>query len=206
MKIKVCGLKWPENIEQVIRLSPDYLGFIFYEKSPRYMVDTLNPEWVRQLETTARKIGVFVNESNERIKHFAEVYGLDGVQLHGHETPEDCQLMKDQGLSVIKVFHIGQQMEWLSLAPYIGKVDYFLFDTLGKSYGGSGKKFNWRVLEDYPFEVPYFLSGGIGLEDMANWQQTYDFEPFALDVNSRFEIEPGVKDISKLREMKTVLQ
>lgn len=198
MKLKVCGMKYLENMEEVIKLSPDFLGFIFYPKSPRYMADTLNPDEVARIPAHIKKVGVFVNETTAMVLEKVNSYQLDLVQLHGHESPEFCETIKKAGPGVIKVFSIDKVMDWSVLDNYKDHVDYFLFDTKSKHYGGMGKSFNWEVLKSYDSDIPYFLSGGVGLDNIGLINKMPIKQPFALDVNSRFEITPGNKDIKQL--------
>ncbi|MEM7373524.1 MAG: phosphoribosylanthranilate isomerase [Bacteroidota bacterium] len=198
MKLKVCGMKHPENIEQLLRLEPDFMGLIFYPKSPRNVDGKINPARVRSLNTL-RKVGVFVNESLEKIMEKIQEYGLDLIQLHGQEKPELCRNLQERGVGVIKVFSIGSGFDFDRLRAYEAVVDYFLFDTKGKHPGGNGVVFNWDILQEYPSNVPFFLSGGIGPESLDRLNNLKLPNLYAVDVNSRFELEPGLKDISALQ-------
>jgi phosphoribosylanthranilate isomerase len=229
MKLKVCGMKYVENIQQVGALQPDYLGFIFYEKSKRNF-EGIIPE----LPSAIKKTGVFVNEMLAIVISMVEEYRLAAIQLHGDEsveyiielkaqfaerkalfTEENKQIKKkknqhfiaDNAIEIIKVFGIKDTFDFDILKPYVAVVDYFLFDTKGKERGGNGTKFDWTVLEKYPFEKPFFLSGGIGLEDVVEVQKIIhsDLPVHALDVNSKFESAPGVKKIEELKEFKNSL-
>ena len=226
MKLKVCGMKFVENIEQVAALQPDYLGFIFYEKSKRNF-EGIIPE----LPKSIQKTGVFVNEYSEIVISLVEEYQLDAIQLHGDESSEYVKELQNQlaerrvlfieenkhqkkkknkhfisneGVKIIKVFGIKDEFNFDALKSYLEFVDFFLFDTKGKERGGNGIQFDWAVLEKYPFEKPFFLSGGIGLKDIPEVQKMInsDLPIYALDVNSKFEIEPGVKKIEELKEFK----
>lgn len=199
MKLKICGMRDEENILAVLTLEPDYLGFIFYEKSSRYARRHLDPYFARDLDGV-QKVGVFVNEDAFQIEDAIEQYGLDLVQLHGQESPELCAAIRQQGTAVIKVFSVGESFDFEVLQPYEGQVDYFLFDTQGKLPGGNGYTFNWRVLETYPSETPFFLSGGIGPEHRDLIDHLDLPALHALDVNSKFELRPGLKDAEKLKE------
>ncbi len=192
------------NITEVAELQPDYLGFIFYEKSPRNFEDTI-PELPKDI----KKVGVFVDEKIEVIVAKIDTYKLDAIQLHGHESPEICRLLKSTKKEIIKVFSIKDEFDFSVLSNYKDVCDYFLFDTKGKLPGGNGYTFNWDVLKDYPFTKPYFLSGGIGLNEIEKIK-TFKESPaskycYALDVNSKFEIEPGLKDIELLENFKSQL-
>lgn len=215
VKIKICGMKYPDNIGDIAMLQPDYLGFIFYEKSSRFFRGTI-PE----LPSSIKKVGVFVDAMIENIIEKVEKYDLDLVQLHGKESPEFCKEL--HGLltkvdrtenaeipafaGIMKVFSIKDHFNFDELIPYESVCDYFLFDTKGKLPGGNGYTFNWKVLKDYPSTKPYFLSGGIGLEEadnIAEFLRKQESEYCqAIDVNSKFEIEPGLKDSKKLEVFK----
>ena len=209
--LKVCGMK--HNIAEVAELRPDYLGFIFYEKSPRYFEDK-----IPSLLLGIKKVGVFVNASMEEIIEKVEKYNLDIVQLHGDESVEFCEELKQlcQGersrsfgrdLSVWKVFSIKDEFDFEILKPFENVVDQFLFDTKGTEKGGNGFTFNWEILKKYPSKKPFILSGGIGLEEVDALKKLLKTElPIhAIDVNSKFEIEPGRKDVSRLQKFKDVL-
>lgn len=201
LKIKVCGMKHPDNLQAVAALQPDYLGFIFYEKSPRYMQQTLRPEYLKQLPASIKKVGVFVNAQAEEVLAQSRSFGLQAVQLHGDESPDICRQLQQEGLEVIKVFRIGDTFELEALLPYAGVVDYFLFDTQGKQYGGNGQVFNWQLLKNYSLQVPIILSGGVELASLDAVSQLQHLPLHALDVNSKFEKEPGVKNLKALTEL-----
>ena len=196
-------MKYQENITHVAKLKPDYLGFIFHEKSPRNF-DGVIPGISNQIQ----KVGVFVDEKVEYIVRQIEKYQLSVIQLHGHESPEICRLLKSTKAKVVKVFSIKDTFDFSILAPYEDACDYFLFDTKGKLPGGNGYTFNWDVLKSYPSTStkPFFLSGGIGLNEVGKIKEFQKSEAskycYALDVNSKFEIEPGLKNIEKIKEFK----
>ena len=199
MNLKICGMKHPDNLSAVAALSPDYLGFIFYEPSPRYMAETLTPEVVRSLPTGVQRVGVFVNATTDHILTMAERYGLHALQLHGQEPPEQCQILHEQGYTIIKVVSVGQApLDVAQLTTYQPYVDYFLFDTQGKQPGGNGQTFDWTRLHDYSLDTPFFLSGGIGPDETVALRERSLPQLHALDVNSRFETEPGRKDVDQL--------
>jgi phosphoribosylanthranilate isomerase len=229
MKLKVCGMKYVENIQEVAGLQPDYLGFIFYEKSKRNF-EGIIPE----LPKGIKKTGVFVNEMLEIVISMVEEYRLEAIQLHGDEsavyieelrkqlaerkalfTEENKQIKKKKNqhyisentVEVLKVFGIKDAFDFDVLKPYLEIVDFFLFDTKGKERGGNGTKFDWRVLENYPFDKPFFLSGGIGLTDVKELQELSNSELpiYALDLNSKFESAPGKKNIEELKKFKKCL-
>jgi len=202
MKLKVCGMKYPDNVSAVAALMPDYLGFIFYKPSKRYCGETLSPEFVKTLPASIIKTGVFVNESLEEVLCICSDYEFKAVQLHGHETPDFCLSCKKSGLEVIKVFHVGETMDWSILEHYKKVTDYFLFDTKTPEYGGSGNRFNWEILKEYDNEMPLFLSGGVD-ESILNELNTLSaVNMYALDVNSQFELEPGLKDVDRIKNFK----
>jgi phosphoribosylanthranilate isomerase len=195
VRIKICGMKYPENILEVGALLPDYMGFIFWEKSARYF-DGIIPE----LPKSIKKTGVFVNATLEEILEKVEKHDLQAVQLHGDESVEFCETLKKnlpKVIDVIKVFSILDTFDFDLLKPFETVCDYFLFDTKGKLPGGNGTTFDWKVLENYPSTKPFFLSGGIGIDEMdaVNEILKTNLPVYAIDVNSRFEIEPGLKNI-----------
>lgn len=204
MKLKVCGMKYQDNIEVVASLQPDFLGFIFHEESPRNF-----EEVIPDLPKYIHKVGVFVDKTVEFIANQIEKHKLSAIQLHGHESPEMCRILKSTNAKIIKVFSIKDTFDFSVLAPYEEVCDYFLFDTKGKLPGGNGYTFNWGVLTDYPSTKPFFLSGGIGLdqvEDLKRFQESSASKYcFAIDVNSKFEIEAGLKNIEELRTFKNYL-
>jgi phosphoribosylanthranilate isomerase len=199
--IKVCGMKWADNLQAVAALQPDYLGFIFYEKSPRYMQQTLTPEALAQLPDSIKKVGVFVNAERHEILQLARQYQLQAVQLHGDESPALCRQLQQQGLEVIKAIRVGEHLDLQQLAPYEEAVDFFLFDTQGRQWGGNGEAFNWQLLEDYSLKTPFFLSGGLELASLDRIGALAGLPLYALDVNSKFEEEPGLKSIPALQEL-----
>ena len=198
MKLKICGMKYQENILDVAALSPDYMGFIFYENSPR-SIDTYIPD----IPKSIKKVGVFVNESLENVKKKAAQYNLNTVQLHGSEAPEFCRKLKNEGLEIIKVFSIRNEFDFSRLSAYEPFIDFFLFDTKGKNPGGNGFCFDWSVLQEYNSNKPYFLSGGIGVEQLESLKKfknsTAAKQCYAIDINSKFELKPGLKDDIKLK-------
>jgi len=231
MKLKVCGMKYPDNIREVAALHPDYLGFIFHEKSARYFQNTI-PEIARSI----KKIGVFVNTELQEVIETIKKHKLDAVQLHGTESPEYCLKLKrhyeekydevissketdcfalekksrnDGELEIIKVFSVKDQFNFDDLNPYELVCDYYLFDTKGKLPGGNGYTFDWNILKNYPSTKPYFLSGGIGLDEIENIKSFIKSDESkyccSIDVNSKFEREPGLKNIELLQEFKSQL-
>jgi len=200
MKLKVCGLKEEQNIEEILQQSPDFIGFIFYRKSPRF-VDELKAHFVRGIEGPV-KVGVFVNSKVDEIVSSVEFYGLDMVQLHGEESLAQVQELKRKGLSVIKVFRVLDVLpdEMEDYEPYC---DLFLFDTRTPKYGGSGKKFDWSILKGV--NHPFLLSGGIGMDDLEEIKSLNLKNLIGLDVNSKVEIKPGLKDVKKVKGIKALI-
>ena len=202
MKLKICGMKYPENILEVGALLPDYMGFIFWEKSARYF-DGEMPN----LPKSIQKVGVFVNASLDEILDKVAKYDLQAIQLHGQESVEFCKDLKKNApklIDVIKVFSILDTFDFGGLKPFENVCDYFLFDTKGKLPGGNGTTFDWKVLENYPSTKPFFLSGGIGIEEIEGVKEILktNLPIYAIDVNSKFEIEPGLKNIERLKDLK----
>lgn len=194
LQVKVCGMRDSTNIRELSVLPVDYLGFIFYAKSPRF---TENLPLLPDLPPNIQKIGVFVNASeNYILDKVAE--GLDGVQLHGNESPSLCAALQQKGVKVFKAFGIERGFDWETLSAYLPVVDYFLFDTKSNEHGGTGQRFDWQTLASYPFEKPYFLSGGLSNENIQDALAIGDQRLIGLDLNSRFEIAPALKDISKI--------
>ncbi len=198
------------NIGEVADLQPDYLGFIFWKPSKRFFDGS-----IPKLRRTTGKVGVFVDANIDEILDRTNTYGLNAIQLHGNESPEFCAKLKEQfkdqkiKIDILKVFSIKDSFDFAQLSPYEKSSDFFLFDTKGKLPGGNGYQFNWQVLKGYPSKKPYFLSGGIGLEELDNVLEFLQKEEskycHAIDVNSRFEISPGLKDIDKLKKFKNRL-
>lgn len=192
-------MKHPENIEQLLTIRPDFMGLIFYPKSPRNVDLNLDPEFIQSLKDV-KKVGVFVNESLDTIGQKIQLYGLDMIQLHGQESPETCRHLQAEQVEVVKVFSVGNGFDFGCLRPYESVVDYFLFDTKGKHPGGNGLLFNWEILQEYPSEHPFFLSGGIGPESLDRLKTLNFPKLYAIDVNSRFELDPGLKDIPAVQQ------
>lgn len=199
--LKVCGMREPDNILAVAAQGVDFLGFIFYPDSPRYAGATLAPELLRSLPTGVLKVGVFVNEDSSHILHQVAAYGLDLVQLHGTESPAQCAELRAAHVPVIQAFSVGPGFDFGQLIAYVPHCTYFLFDTKGAKLGGNGTVFDWSVLEKYSLPVPYFLAGGIDVEHAEYLKENPLPGLFSIDLNSRFETAPGVKDVPKLSKM-----
>jgi phosphoribosylanthranilate isomerase len=202
LQIKICGMKYPENIGQVSKLLPDYMGFIFYPESSRYTGDVLDMQVLRKLPASICKVGVFVNPSKVEVMKCLSLYKLDLIQLHGDESPGFCDDLRPY-VPVMKAFRIDENFNFTATAEYQGICRQFLFDTRTSRYGGSGKSFDWALLEKYKGKTPFLLSGGIGLlqakavPDMKSRISLLQ----GVDVNSHFETEPGMKDVTKLKKL-----
>ena len=204
MKIKVCGMKY--NPEAVAALKPDYLGFIFWDKSPR----NLNHPLPEKLGGLISRIGVFVDAPKEYVRKKFDEHQLSGVQLHGAESPAYCRELREELSEIstgeallIKAFSVGDTFDFKQVEPYLTICNYFLFDTKGKLPGGTGRAFNWELLKGYPFEKPFFLSGGIGPDDVPKIREFLKTESavfcHAVDLNSKFEIRAGEKEVRSLK-------
>ncbi|MCL1933985.1 MAG: phosphoribosylanthranilate isomerase [Candidatus Azobacteroides sp.] len=199
MKIKVCGMKDPENIRALAELPIDLMGLIFYEKSPR-CVNDWDADRINALSLTIPKVGVFVNASLEVILDKMERFRLQSVQLHGKESPDFCRALREKNILIIKAFQIKTIEDWETCRLYEDCCDYFLFDTPTHGYGGSGNKFDWEMLSAYTGATSFFLSGGIAPEDAEKINRLNFPQLIAIDLNSRFETAPGIKDINSIRK------
>ena len=219
LKLKVCGLTQLAQIQELISLNTDFLGFIFYEKSPRFVLNHLSLEEISEIKHLG-KVGVFVNESVEKIAEISEKANLNFIQLHGDEDEnfiKDLRKNVKKEVKLIKVFRVGETFNF-QFSIFNSLVDYFLFDTDSKAFGGTGKTFDWQILNEIEIPIPYFLSGGISLENIKNLQNFVKVNmrenktltklntPFALDINSKFETEPGIKDLEKIKTFKSLLK
>lgn len=205
VKLKICGMK--HNIAEVAKLQPDYLGFIFYDKSPRFF----NAEEIPQLPAGVKKGGVFVDENISKVIELTKKYALDIIQLHGNESNayvRDLQSnLEFSDTLVWKAFSLDDEFDFSELSPYENTVDKFLFDTKGKEKGGNGYTFNWEILKGYTLKKPFILSGGIGLDEIESLKELLqtDLPIYAIDVNSRLETKPGLKNIEDLKRFKNEL-
>lgn len=197
MKLKVCGMKLENNISEISKLNPDFMGFIFWPKSKRFF----NEKSIR-ISNKINKVGVFVNQDYDFIIDKINNFELDFVQLHGEEDYQFCKKIKTQ-CKLIKVFNIGADFDFEILNSFESVCDYFLFDTKGDSYGGNGIKFDWKLLKKYPSKKPFLLSGGIDLKDFTEILEIKELKiPLVgIDINSKFEYEPGLKNIKKVEEL-----
>ena len=210
MKLKVCGLTKINQIQELISLNTDFLGFIFYEKSPRFVLNHLSLEEISEINHQG-KVGVFVNETVEKISEISEKAKLSFIQLHGDEDEKFILQLRQilgNNIKIIKVIRIGNQsfdelQKTINQQP--STVNYLLFDTDSKAFGGTGKTFDWQILNEIEIPIPYFLSGGISLENIHQLS-TINHQPLALDINSKFETEPGSKDLEKIKTFKSLLK
>lgn len=197
-------MKYPENIQEVADLQPDYLGFIFYDKSKRYVLDANKEafsDFIFKDTLRVQKVGVFVNEEIKNVIRLSTEYDMNLIQLHGEETPEFCEHLRLLGFTVIKAFGIDEQFDFSVLNEYTDVCDYFLFDTKSKEYGGSGNHFDWSLLKQYDNSKPVFLSGGLCVQDIPTVHDLLkDIPIHALDFNSKLESDYGVKDVAKCKE------
>jgi phosphoribosylanthranilate isomerase len=198
IKIKVCGMRQAQNIKELIQLTPDYIGFIFYPKSPRFAGEILDSKVTFGIPANIKKTGVFVNSDLEYIIKTCEKFKLNTVQLHGKESKNLCQNIKNHGYEVIKAFSIKSDEEINKITDYNEDCDFFLFDTPTAQYGGSGRKFDWSLLANTKIEKPFFLSGGIEENDAKTILNACPVKPYAIDINSRFEVAPGLKNIESV--------
>ncbi len=203
-RVKVCGMTLPDQVNALDEMGVDLAGFIFYPKSPRYMRDKIPADKMKRIRGKIAKVGVFVNANYEDLMQTVDEYRLDMVQLHGDETPFFCEKVANY-VTVIKAFRLtdNDPIDWIT-RPYMESADMFMFDTMGAGYGGTGKKFDWNVLKEASMNKLFFMSGGIepGDEDRL---RTFAADEtgnklFAIDINSRFEVSPGVKDMDRVEE------
>jgi phosphoribosylanthranilate isomerase len=199
MKIKVCGMKNPENIKAIRNLEPDFMGFIFYEKSPRYVGENFELSSA-DLKGRLDKVGVFVNHPTDELIEIAGKYNLDFVQLHGNESVAYVKEIHSAGIKTIKAFQINENFNWLKVKNYLPYINFLLFDTATKNHGGSGLKFDWTLLNNYKEETPFFLSGGIGTEDIEAIKRLNIPQLYGIDINSKVEITPGNKDVELVKK------
>ena len=210
IRIKVCGMTLPGQVNELEEMGVDLAGFIFYPRSPRYILDKISPEQMKKIGGRIAKVGVFVNMSYEELMRIVDHYRLDMVQLHGDETPVFCEKVANY-VTVIKAFRIAENdpMEWM-LRSFQDNTDMFMFDTLGSGYGGTGKKFDWQMLKGLSIDKLFFLSGGIEPGDeeklLAFANKPEAAKLFAIDVNSKFETEPGIKDMERIKQFVSRLE
>lgn len=223
MKLKVCGLTKMDQIQELISLNTDFLGFIFYDRSPRFVLNQLSLEEISEINHQG-KVGVFVNETVEKIVEISEKAKLNFIQLHGDEDEDFIKRLRhslSKKVEIIKVIRVGNKKKEefkKTINQQPTTINYLLFDTDSKAFGGTGKSFDWQILNEIEIPKPYFLSGGISLENIKNLQNFVKVNmrenktltklntPFALDINSKFEIEPGIKNLEKIKTFKSLLK
>ena len=198
LKVKVCGMREDKNILQVADCKPDYMGFIYYEHSPRFVGKDFQ---IPEMNSTIKKTGVFVNCPADFILKEADKNSLDVVQLHGEEPVELCHKIKSHGCQVIKAFSVDGNFDFEPLKDFQGATDFFLFDTKGKGYGGTGKTFDWDILNRYEYPTPFFLSGGLSPENVPGISAIRNPNLYGLDLNSGVEESPGLKNIDKIKRI-----
>lgn len=200
LKIKVCGMKYLANIKALAELEPDFMGFIFYPPSQRFIGVEFERNDVANLQPDIQRTAVFVNAHLHEVIEFSNLYGMKTIQLHGQESPEFCGKLKAKGFKVIKAFGVEESFDFNTLNAFVEQVDFFLFDTKTSTHGGSGLTFDWRVLQKYNIEKPFLLSGGLGPDNLAEVLKIKHKNFYGVDLNSKFEIEPALKDIEKLEK------
>jgi len=203
LKLKVCGMRDPENVKGLVELQPDFIGFIFYSKSPRY-AEGIDKDVLLHIPCRIKKVGVFVNESVLAILEIVERYKLDFVQLHGDEGLQFARKLKSKGVDIIKAFGLRDSVPKVA-EKYESIASYLLFDTSTSDFGGSGKHFDWNILKDYTFNIPFLLSGGIQHSDIKKIKSMKIPRLAGIDVNSKFEIEPGLKDLKLVKKSRALL-
>lgn len=191
-----------KNIQEVAAVEPDYMGFIFFEPSPRFVGRNFE---MPMLPSSIKRVGVFVNATTEEMVDKVHKFQLDYLQLHGNEPADQLEALGEKNVKLIKVFSVDDTFDFAVTEAYLPHVDYFLFDTKGKYFGGNAKKFNWEILRKYDQEIPFFLSGGIGPAELEGLNNIKNFNLHAVDVNSGVEVAAGLKDLQKVNEVKRIL-
>jgi phosphoribosylanthranilate isomerase len=201
MKIKICGMKFPKNILEVGALQPDYMGFIFYPKSKRYVGEDFSSKSIEKLPENIKKVAVFVNQDINRIIEIQKQFLFDFVQLHGNESVADCKVLKENNINVIKVFSVDNHFNFNEVVAYENVCDYFLFDTKTPKYGGSGQPFDWELLEKYTLSKPFFLSGGLSIHNIGKIKYANYPMLVGLDFNSQLEDSNHKKITEEVSEL-----
>jgi phosphoribosylanthranilate isomerase len=201
MKVKICGMKFPENIQAVAALNPDYMGFIFYHGSKRHVGEGFPKKILESIPKGIKKVGVFVNEPLADVIKKNVEFGFDFIQLHGNESPEYCKELNLEKLLLIKAFNLHDDFDFSELEAYQPYCQYFLFDSQTAFYGGSGKSFNWLILSQYRLKTSFFLSGGLGPENISEALKINHPMLFGFDLNSKLESEPGLKNTDQTKQM-----
>ncbi len=205
MLIKICGLKYADNISALGAYPIDMMGFVFYPKSPRFVDGELKTSTVKNIPENIKKVGVFVNQSMKEILCKQRLFQLDFIQLHGDENEQFCKRIKDLNIGVIKAFHIDGHFDFSILKKFQEQCDYFLFDTKTTGYGGSGKAFDWYILNRYTLNTRFLLSGGIGLENIDDAIAFYHPQLVGVDINSKIELTPGLKSIKMAKNITRII-
>ena len=200
MELKVCGITTPEDIMQLVTMDISRLGFIFYHKSKRYVYGKLIEDGLKSIPKHIKKTGVFVNAELAEIEQIIDQYKFESIQLHGDESPEFCNHFRMKA-EVIKTISVKDKSSFEMAGLYRDACDLFLFDTHSENYGGTGKTFDWQWLEAYKLDKPFYLSGGISLENIEEIKKIKHGKLTGIDVNSKFEISPGIKDIEKIKQL-----
>lgn len=203
LKLKICGMCVPENIQEVASTMPNYMGFIFYGDSPRYMTEN---SVIPELPGSIKKVGVFVNESLSIVLEKCKKHSIKFIQLHGNESVDECAFLKSQDMKVIKAFSVHDDFDFSFVKPFENTVDYILFDTKGKYAGGNNQVFNWKLLSKYNQRIPFFLSGGLSLEKLKDLHLLSGMNIHALDFNSGVELSPGLKSVTKVVEVQNFIK
>lgn len=206
IKVKVCGMREAANLAELVQIKPDFIGFIFYDKSPRFVGEALDENAMRAIPKSIKKVGVFVNSNPDYILRNVKKYDLQFVQLHGNETPDFCRNLKMRGVNVIRAFSVDDNFNFTSLNNYKPHCDFFLFDAKGENAGGNGVVFDWNVLKRYDNDKPFFLSGGLSLDNIGQVAELSGMKIYGVDINSKFEIEPALKDIPKIQQLIEILR
>ncbi|MGA0560790.1 phosphoribosylanthranilate isomerase [Larkinella sp. VNQ87] len=206
MKVKVCGMRDSDNIRDLLALAPDFMGFIFYDKSLRFVGEDLDSDLLKSFPRSVKKVGVFVNASPDYILRSVKKYDLQYVQLHGNETPEFCRNLRNRGISIIKAFAVDESFNFSMINNFKPSCDFFLFDAKGEQYGGNGFSFDWSLMNRYDNEKPFFISGGIDTNSLDSLAKIKHLKLYGVDVNSRVEMSPGLKDIELVKAIITRLK
>jgi phosphoribosylanthranilate isomerase len=203
IKLKVCGMRDVKNITEVNALLPDYMGFIFYQKSPRFVGDDF--QIPANFPTNIIRVGVFVDETTDVMLQKIQEHKLQFLQLHGAESVKQCAELKHHNVKIIKALSVDDETNFTSTKDYSAAIDFWLFDTKGKYHGGNSKTFNWKVLHRYDQSIPFFLSGGLSPDNVLETRSLLDMNLHAIDINSGVELQPGLKDINKIKTIKNIL-
>ncbi|WP_138995292.1 phosphoribosylanthranilate isomerase [Larkinella sp. C7] len=206
MKVKVCGMRDSDNIRDLLALAPDFMGFIFYDKSLRFVGEELDAELLKSFPRSTKKVGVFVNASPDYILRSVKKYDLQYVQLHGTETPDFCRNLRNRGVSIIKAFSVDETFNFSMLNNYKPSCDFFLFDAKGDQFGGNGISFDWSLMNRYDNDKPFFISGGIDAESLDALDKLKHLKLYGVDINSKVEMSPGLKDIELVKAIITGLK